>query len=46
LRRRIFNRMNCEIGGFIRFDSSRAIYHMVLGFRLYVRCRLCKQFGN
>jgi hypothetical protein len=25
---------------FIRFDSSRAEYHLVLGFRLHVRCRL------
>jgi hypothetical protein len=38
--RRMFTQMNCEIGGFIRFDSSRAGYHLVLGFKLYVRCRL------
>jgi hypothetical protein len=25
---------------FVRFDSSRAGYHLVLGFRLSVRCRL------
>ena len=25
---------------FIRFDSSRAGYHLVLGFRLSVRCKL------
>ena len=31
--------MNCEIGGFIQFDSPRVGYHMVLGFRLSVRCR-------
>jgi hypothetical protein len=40
LRRRILTRMNCEIGKFIRFDSSRAEYHLVLGFRLFVHCRL------
>jgi hypothetical protein len=40
LRRRIFTQVNCEIGGFIRFDSSRAGYDLVLGFRLYVCCRL------
>ena len=40
LRRRISTRMNCKIGNFIRFDSSRAIYHLVLGFTLSVHCRL------
>jgi hypothetical protein len=40
LRRRIFTWMNYEIGGFIQVDSSRARYHMIPGFKLFVRCRL------
>jgi hypothetical protein len=40
LRRRIFTRMKCELADFIRFDSSRVGYHLVLGFSLYIRCRL------
>ena len=25
---------------FIKFDSSRVGYHLILGFRLFVRCKL------
>jgi hypothetical protein len=40
LRRRVFTRINYEKADFIRFDSSRAGYHLVLGFRLSVPCKL------
>ena len=38
LRRRVFTRLNCEIGGFhpVWFIE----YHMLLGFRLCACCRL------